>query len=146
MALGYAASIGLLASAWQVVLATIVISAGLGLAYSSMPALIMGSVPTTETAAANGLNALMRAIGTSVSSAVISVVLAQLTLGPAPSLTGLRVGLALAAGAALAGLLIAIAIPRPGRGAPSVATGAATDAGTHAHADTDADRAAAKRV
>ena len=42
--------------------------------------IIMGGVPVSETAAANGLNALMRSIGTSTSAAVMSVVLAHMTM------------------------------------------------------------------
>jgi hypothetical protein len=37
----------------------------------------MGAVDPSETGAANGLNTLMRSIGTSVSSAVIGMVLAH---------------------------------------------------------------------
>ena len=45
-----------------------------------MPALIMSSVPLTETAAANGFNTLMRSLGTSIGSAVIGVILSQMTV------------------------------------------------------------------
>ena len=54
-----------------------IVGAGIGLAYSSLPALIIGAVDPSETGAANGLNTLMRSIGTSVSSAVIGMVLAN---------------------------------------------------------------------
>jgi MFS family permease len=113
IACGYLAGLALMSAAWQVIISVTIVSVGIGLAYAAMPALIMSSVPATETAAANGLNALMRSVGTAVSSAVISVILAQMTIasGLAPSLTGLRVALALAAGASLLGLLIALAIP-----------------------------------
>ncbi|RBQ17442.1 MFS transporter [Spongiactinospora rosea] len=116
LAVGYLAGAGLMDAAWQVVITTVITSAGLGLAYSAMPALIMASVPATETAAANGLNALMRAVGTAASSAVISALLAQMTVatpfGPLPSLAGLRAAMLLAAAAAVAGLLVALLIPR----------------------------------
>jgi len=65
---------------WQIVLATALLGVGIGIAYAAMPALIMGAVPVTETAAANGLNALMRSVGTSLSSAVVATVLARETL------------------------------------------------------------------
>src|SRR3546814_1436691 len=45
-----------------------------------MPMLIMASVPITETAAANGINSLMRAIGGATSSAVFAAVLASMTV------------------------------------------------------------------
>ena len=45
-----------------------------------MPTLIMSSVPITETASANGLNSLVRAIGTSLSSAAVAAVLGSVTM------------------------------------------------------------------
>ncbi|WP_449342395.1 MFS transporter, partial [Streptomyces aurantiogriseus] len=69
LAVGYFAALALLGSAWGVMLVTIITSSGVGLAYGSMPALIMSSVPLTETAAANAFNTLMRSLGTSVGAA-----------------------------------------------------------------------------
>ena len=79
IAIGYGAGLGLMSAAWQSLVIAVVLGAGIGLAYSSLPALIVGAVPASETGAANGLNTLMRSIGTSVSSAVIGMVLAQMT-------------------------------------------------------------------
>lgn len=116
VAFGYAVNLLLMSQLWQLVLVSSVIGAGIGLAYGSMPSLIMANVPVTETAAANSLNTLMRSIGTSVSSAVAGVVLSQLTVpfGPAvvPSLTGFRVIIAIGAGAALVSAAVAAFIPR----------------------------------
>lgn len=80
VALGYGTGVVLMSAVWQLVVVSAVIGAGIGLAYGAMPALIMSAVPTSETAAANSLNTLMRAIGTSVSSAVAGVVLTQVTV------------------------------------------------------------------
>ncbi|MCR3752000.1 putative arabinose efflux permease, MFS family [Lentzea californiensis] len=77
VAIGYSAGVFMLTAVWQLVVVSAVIGAGIGLGYGAMPALIMGAVPASETAAANSLNTLMRAIGTSVSSAVAGVVLTQ---------------------------------------------------------------------
>ncbi|MFC7382937.1 MFS transporter [Sphaerisporangium rhizosphaerae] len=131
IAAGYAATLGLMRSAWEVVIGGSVIAAGVGLAYAAMPALIMSSVPASETAAANGLNALMRSIGTSASSAVTSVVLAHMTLAAAgpytlPSLRGLQVALLIACGVSLLGAAITYFIPgrpRPGRPGGDPVTG-----------------------
>ncbi|MEU2296708.1 MFS transporter [Streptomyces antibioticus] len=79
LAAGYFASLALIGSAWGVMLVTIITSSGVGLAYGAMPALIMSSVPLTETAAANAFNTLMRSLGTSIGAAVIGVILAQMT-------------------------------------------------------------------
>ncbi|MEU8269780.1 MFS transporter [Sphaerisporangium sp. NPDC049002] len=129
IAAGYAATLGLMHSAWQVVIGSSVIAAGVGLAYAAMPALIMTSVPASETAAANGLNALMRSIGTSASSAVVSVVLAHMTVSLGaivlPSLRGLQVAIIIAGGVAIVGALITNFIP--GRGRPARPGGAISD-------------------
>ncbi len=76
VAAGYGLGVVLMSSLWQLVLVSALIGAGIGLAYGAMPALIMGAVPVSETAAANSLNTLMRSIGTSIASAVAGVVLA----------------------------------------------------------------------
>jgi MFS family permease len=117
--LGYVSALVLRGSAWEIALATAIIGAGVGVAYAAMPALIMGAVPVTETAAANGLNALMRSVGTSLSSAVVSVVLAHhvLRLGSVrlPTSHGFTLALLVSIGAAVIALLLTLAIPRPQR-------------------------------
>ncbi|GAA0971763.1 MFS transporter [Acrocarpospora macrocephala] len=115
IASGYALALALMDSAWGVLIFSAVISAGIGFAYAAMPTLIMSAVPPTETAAANGLNSLMRAIGTSSASAVLGAVLGTMTtkLGPVtlPSEDGFRVGLFIGGGAALLAALVVLAIP-----------------------------------
>lgn len=65
---------------WQWLLAANILSgAGLGIAYSAMPALIMNWVPVSHTGEANGVNALMRAVGTSLATAAIGMILAAST-------------------------------------------------------------------
>jgi MFS family permease len=123
VAAGYGLGVTLMSTIWELAIVTTVIGTGIGLAYGAMPALVMAAAPTSETAAANSLNLLMRAIGTSVSSAVAGVVLAQMTvsneLGTFPSQAGFRVILAIGAAAALVALAIAVFLPgrtpRPGR-------------------------------
>ncbi|MFC5754711.1 MFS transporter [Actinomadura rugatobispora] len=115
IALGYASSMLLLGSTWGLLTVTCICSVGVGLAYGSMPALIMGAVPKSETASANSFNTLMRSIGTSVSAAVVGVVLAQMTvrLGAhtLPSEAGFRTGLLMGCGGALLAAAITLAIP-----------------------------------
>ncbi|MEU2083855.1 MFS transporter [Streptomyces albus] len=125
VAAGYGLGIVLMSALWQLVLVSAIVGAGIGLAYGSMPALIMAAVPPSETAAANSFNTLMRSIGTSVSSAVAGVVLAQLTmrLGPVtvPAQSGFRLVMAIGAGAALAALAVACFLPGRRAPAPSAA-------------------------
>ncbi|MEW2163816.1 MFS transporter [Streptomyces sp. NPDC007084] len=114
--IGYGAGLGLMNAAWQSLVIAVVLGAGIGLAYSSLPALIIGSVPASETGAANGLNTLMRSIGTSVSSAVIGMVLANTANhvgGVAiPTMHGFRVSFMIATGAVAVGLVMALFLPR----------------------------------
>lgn len=115
IAAGYGGAVFLMDEVWEIVLVSVVVNAGVALAYAAMPALIMRAVPVTETGAANGLNALMRSLGTAFSSAVISAVLAALAItfgGVAlPSRDGFTIAFLIAAGVALAGLAVASAIP-----------------------------------
>ncbi|WP_209648600.1 MFS transporter [Kibdelosporangium banguiense] len=115
VAIGYGLGVVLMSAVWQLVIVSALIGAGIGFAYGAMPALIMSAVPVSETAAANSLNTLMRAIGTSVSSAVAGVILAHLTIsfGPAkvPSHDGFRLIMGLGSGTALLAVLIAAFIP-----------------------------------
>ncbi|MGW5570342.1 MFS transporter [Nocardia thailandica] len=96
--------------------------AGIGLAYGAMPALIMQWVPAGETAAATGLNTLMRTVGTSAASAVAAMLLAVLVTAdhpPVPTEDAFRLGFALAAGAAaLAALVVCFVYPLGARRAP----------------------------
>lgn len=89
---------------------------GIGFAFGAMPALIMGSVPASEVAAANGFNALMRSLGTTSAAAIVGVILASMMHEAGgmlvPTLGGFIVSLAVAVGAALAGTGLAAAIPR----------------------------------
>ncbi|MFL6121052.1 MFS transporter [Actinophytocola sp.] len=116
IAVGYVVATLLLHSAFQVMVAAVIVSAGVGIAYAAMPRLIMGAVPLHETASANGLNSLMRSVGTSMSSAVMATLLAHMsvTVGPVtvPSLAGFRVAFLIAAGAAFAAVLVTSLVPR----------------------------------
>ncbi|PAZ15145.1 MFS transporter [Streptomyces sp. SA15] len=123
VACGYGLNIVLMSEVWHLVMVSCVIGAGIGFTYGSMPALIMGAVPASETAAANSLNTLMRSIGTSVASAIAGVILAQMTIDlggyALPSEDGFKTVMAIGAGAAL--LAFAIAAFIPGRRTEAVA-------------------------
>ncbi|MBA3905869.1 MAG: MFS transporter [Pseudonocardiales bacterium] len=99
-----------------VMLAATVTAVGTALAYSALPLLIMDSVPSTETAAANSLNTLMRMLGTSSCSAVTAVAatgLVEVVHGRTiPSAAAYTVVYLAAAGAALVATGIAAVTPR----------------------------------
>ncbi|MFB9881030.1 MFS transporter [Planobispora siamensis] len=130
MALGYGSSVLLLGSAWGLLIVTCVCGVGVGFAYGAMPALIMGAVPRSETAAANSFNTLMRSIGTTVSAAVVGVILSQMTIAfgghSLPSEAGFRTGMLVGCGAALLATAITSALParRSGRAVVPVAASA----------------------
>ncbi|EHB44355.1 major facilitator superfamily MFS_1 [Mycolicibacterium rhodesiae JS60] len=115
IAAAYLGAVWLLGSPAAVMVVNVAISLGVGFAYSSLPALINAAVPVSETAAANGINALARSLGTAISSAVIGVVLATMTITHAghavPSLQGLRIALLIAAGVAALAAVVALTIP-----------------------------------
>ncbi|WP_256638528.1 MFS transporter [Streptomyces murinus] len=117
MAAGYALALPLMGTAFGIMLSGIVINSGVALAYGSMPALIMSSVPLSETAAANGFNTLMRSLGTTIGSAVIGVVLAHMTITlggyTIASENGFRTGLLIGCGVALVSAAVASFIPAP---------------------------------
>lgn len=115
IAAGYALAVLLMGSPWGLAVTNGVASAGVGLAYGALPALIMGSVPLSETGSANSVNSLMRSVGTTFASAVMAAVLIQLTVDfggvAVPSETGFRVALLIGAGVAILAALVALAIP-----------------------------------
>jgi MFS family permease len=76
---GYLVAFLLMDAPWQLGLASVIASAGVGIGYAAMPALIMGSTPPAEAGSALGVNALMRSVGTTVAAAVMATVLAGST-------------------------------------------------------------------
>lgn len=117
LALAYGLALLFHAEAWQILVVNVVLGVGVGLGYAAMPALIMQAVPAHETGAANGLNALMRSLGTSVAAAVTGAILALsvTTVGgvTGPSEGGFLLTLTLGLGAAVVCVIVAAFIPRP---------------------------------
>lgn len=126
VACGYLAGHWLLGSPVQILGFSVVVSVGVGFAFASLPALINAAVPVCETAAANGINALARSLGTSMSSAVIGAVMAGMTtsfLGhELPSLRAFQTALLVAAGAGVVAAVFAVLIPKPTRHTPGPIT------------------------
>ncbi len=78
---------------WLVLVINVVIGIGIGLGLRAMPTLIMRAVPVTESGAANGLNTLMRALGTSIASAAVARCARELARQQRRRFRALRVGL-----------------------------------------------------
>jgi MFS family permease len=115
IAVGYGSSVALMSSVWGLLAVSVIINSGVALAYGAMPALIMSAVPLSETGSANSFNTLMRSIGTTLSAAVVGVVLAHMTtqFGPytLPSLNGFRTGMLIGCGVAVVAAAVAACIP-----------------------------------
>lgn len=116
MAVGYCVFATGFHSVGKILLSSTLTSIGAALAYSAMPAIIMRSVPTTETASANSLNTLMRAIGTSSCSAVVGTILSSVTMTVGsqilPRGQAFVLIFVLGAATALLGGIIALRLPR----------------------------------
>lgn len=116
IAIGYALAIGLMTEIWHAVMVATAVGFGVGFAYAAMPTLIMGAVPASETAASNGLNSVMRTLGSTAASAVIGLVLATnlVTVGDltTPSAQGFQLSFAISAGAGVLGVIFTLLIPR----------------------------------
>jgi MFS family permease len=136
IAVSYAAGLVMLAAPWQIMLLNIAVAVGVGFAYASMPALINAAVPVSETAAANGINALARSLGTAVSSAVIGAILAGMAVSHAgselPTMAGFRTALLVAACVAALAAVLALLIPVVKPTAGSVEGAAGVDDATGA--------------
>ncbi len=95
------------------------VNVGVAFSYAAMPTLIMSAVPITETASANGVNALIRSLGTTVASALTGLILATMVVDyngmPLPSLNAMHLSFWLAALASIIGIGIALFIPSGGR-------------------------------
>lgn len=115
-AAGYVGRLFLTEEVWMVMLGAVVIGIGNAIAYAAMPILIMGSVPVTVTAAANGLNTVLRVIGTTIGSAAVAVLLASTTLTldgtEHPSFRAFEHVFWIAAAAALTAAVLASFLPR----------------------------------
>ncbi|GAB18460.1 putative major facilitator superfamily transporter [Gordonia effusa NBRC 100432] len=80
LGVGYLAALLLMNAPWQLLVASIIGCAGVGIGYAAMPTLIMDATPIEEAGAAVGLNGLMRSVGTTTASAVMAMVLTSSTI------------------------------------------------------------------
>ena len=116
LGLGYLVGVVFMDAAWQLLIVSAISSAGVGIGYAAMPALIMASVPLADAGAAVGFNALMRSVGTTTAAAVMAGVLAASTIDfggiPLPSEGAFRACFLIGAGAAFLGVVLTLLIPK----------------------------------
>ena len=119
VAAGLLVRIGLVDHLWEVVVGASIVGAGTGIGYATLPTLINSHTPAAALAAANGINTLARALGSTLASAVGGSILASITmsLGPAevPSLGGYRVLFVICAVSALIASALGLVIAHRGR-------------------------------
>lgn len=75
MAAGYGFAFILTDAPWQLMLASCIACAGIGIGYAAMPMLVMDNLPAAEAGSGVGVNALMRSIGTTSAAAVMAIIL-----------------------------------------------------------------------
>lgn len=115
LVVGYLFAVVVPMQVWSIAVVSGLIGAGAGLGYAAMPTLILDAVPAVEAAAANGLNTLMRAVGTTAAASLTAGILAQgsrvLSAGTAPSPAAFEAALIVGLAASVACTLLTLAIP-----------------------------------
>ena len=79
MSVSYVFKVFATGSVVEIMIGTALVGVGAALSFASMPTLIMANVPITESASANGLNSLMRALGGATASAMLAAVLSTVS-------------------------------------------------------------------
>ena len=114
---GYLVAFALMDAPWQLLVASCVASAGVGIGYAAMPTLILDAVPARVSASAVGLNALMRSGGTTLAAAVMGTVLAGSSTRVGgfeiPQQGAFQLCFVIGAAAAFLGVAITAMMPRP---------------------------------
>jgi len=129
LAAGYVAAVFLTGAPWQLVVASCISMAGVGVGYAAMPTMILSHVPMAEAASSVSVNTLMRSIGTTVAGAVMTVVLTSRTMVLAPGTPEIpthgafQLCFVIGAVAAALGAVVVLLIPKAAaRGAAPVHT------------------------
>jgi len=138
LGVGYILRMFFMSAPWQITMGAIVVSLGTMTSMSAAPNIIMRSVPITETAAANGLNNVVRNVGMSVSSAAVAAFLTGLTFVAGSQVFPDRMAFVyiyIAAGlCGFAGAIVAMFLPKNLAQRNAVLS---TGAGAQAHEDPD---------
>ncbi|WP_063905960.1 MFS transporter [Nocardia kruczakiae] len=108
---------------WEIYLAGALLGIGIGLAFSSMPAIIVAAVPPAQTGAATGMNANVRTVGGAIGSAVSAVLLTSgaATAHGLPADSGYSRVFWFLAGVSVLAALAAVIIPSVRAHAPQAA-------------------------
>ncbi len=100
------------ATAWQVILASLLVNAYISLAYGALPALVIREAEVNETGVATSINAIARTVGAAIAAAIVAVLLSRNPSGYPPE-SSYTATFVLGAVAAVIGMgLIAASKPR----------------------------------
>jgi MFS family permease len=98
---------------WEIYFASVLLGAGIGLAFAAMVNLIIENVGPAQTGVATGMNALTRTVGGSFGGAVVASILAgSVAASGFPSAHGYTVAFGACALALLLGVLVGTLIPQ----------------------------------
>lgn len=113
--------------AWQLLVFTGIHGVGSGLTFSSIAAVVLGSVPATQTGVASGMSANIRTIGGCIGTAALAgIISAHIGAGGIPREAGYTTGFAVIAGVLALAAVFALLIP-DSRGLPRVVAEHATE-------------------
>lgn len=119
MIAGYGAAMFLWGAPWTLMLASCIISAGIGISYAAMPTLIMENSPEEDSGAGVGVNALLRSMGTTSAGAVMAIILTTQSTATdrtlAPSEDAFRLCFLVGAVAAFIAMTVTLGISRKER-------------------------------
>lgn len=108
----------------EIVVAGLLMGAGVGLAFAALPNLIVEAVPADQTGVATGVNTIARTIGGGFGTQIAGTAIAAsvVVAGGEPTVQGFTVAFAIIAGLLALATLAALAIPgRPSRTEPELA-------------------------
>lgn len=115
VALGWVERVALTDHIWQVTLGSTIIGIGTGIGYAAIPTLINTHTPAHEMAAANGLNTLFRALGSTLATAVGASLMASMVFTvegrTVASLASFQVLFVICAVASLVAAVVALMVP-----------------------------------
>lgn len=100
----------------EIIIGSVLVQIGVAIMFGATPSIIMGHAPLTETASANGVNALVRAIGNAVASAAAATIFGAIfiTSGGAsyPSELALDITFIIGSTTAALGVVCALGVPK----------------------------------
>lgn len=104
---------------WHIYLASVILGAGIGMAFASMANLIVEAVPQANTGEATGMNTITRTVGGALGAQLAaSIVAGHLAAGGLPEESGYTTAFLLSAIAVLVAFLAGLLIPGRRRTAP----------------------------